>query len=163
MGPGWTGAVPDGCRAAGLAWLGALLARPPAAGLAPAPALALPVLAARRAALVGGCLLARPECLITMVRKRTPQPPSLLACALPPVNCHAEAIRAAFSSRAAAGRPLALLAKGWLVIDRLGEGARRDATPGQGSKDHRVGPLGSLEEDPPASATEMAFKWFQTR
>lgn len=133
MGPGWTGAVPDGCRAAGLAWLGALLARPPA------PALALPVLAARRAALVGGCLLARPECLITMVRKRTPRPPSLLARALPPVNCHAEVIGLPFL--AAASQPLALPARGWLVIDRLGEGARRGATPGQGRKDHGVGPL----------------------
>ena len=64
---------------AGLAWLSALPARP-AAGLVPAPALALfPVLSPRRAALVGGCLLARPECLITMVRKRTPQPSSLPA------------------------------------------------------------------------------------
>ncbi|CAM9342410.1 unnamed protein product, partial [Rangifer tarandus platyrhynchus] len=32
VGPGWTGAVPDGCRAIwpGLAWLGAPLARLPA-------------------------------------------------------------------------------------------------------------------------------------
>lgn len=73
-------------KPSGLAWLGSArrspAARPPARRLGSLPLplpLSSPVLAPRRAALVGGCLLARPECLITMVRKRTPQPSSLFA------------------------------------------------------------------------------------
>lgn len=74
--------------------------------------------------------LSRRECLITMVRRgplgRPPSSPS----ALPHVNCHAEAIRAAASSRppASALPP----APGWLVIDR--GGGRGDAPAGRANQ-----------------------------
>ena len=142
----------------GLAWLGS-----------PLPLLlSSPALAPRRTALVG-CLLAGPECLITTVRK--PQQPSLLpSCppssprALPPINCHAEVIRAALSSQLPAlssQLPASLSplpAEGWLVIDHLGEEAWGPL--GRGRTTKRV-PLASLKrthQPPPRRWRPTGFR-----
>lgn len=58
-------------------------------------------------------------------------------------------IRAAVSSRPPAS-PSPLPAEGWLVIDRLGEGARRGARPGQGEEGPQSGHRWLTWKGPPS-------------
>lgn len=108
--------------------------------------LPLPVLAARRAAPVGGCLLARPECLITMVRGRTPRPPSLLAA---PALASIVMQKCSAASPRATGRPSRSRPRGGCS----------GIVWGRGREDHGGAPAART----PSLPAEMACTWLQTR